>query len=143
VVPSSTALDRTRKGAMPEVLPTACGSLTIGLDAKPGQIPLTNRKLAARASGHHARRLDSQFAHQRRAAIWTGTGVNKCWRNRRRVLDICVNVAAPPARSPAKPAAHVRLLNCDLQSVHSSVPRRTRSRNSPPSSTSMAEPYPK
>jgi hypothetical protein len=51
VVPFSTALDWARKGAMPEVLPTACGSLTIGLDAKPGEIPLTNRKLAARASG--------------------------------------------------------------------------------------------
>jgi hypothetical protein len=38
VVPFRTALEGPRKGVMPEVLQTSYGSLTVGLDAKPGQI---------------------------------------------------------------------------------------------------------
>jgi hypothetical protein len=52
---------------MPEVLQTSYGSLTVGLDAKPGQILLTNPKLAARACGHRARRLDPHHAGERQS----------------------------------------------------------------------------
>ena len=37
VVPFASDLDRATLGAVPEVLRTSCGSLTVGLDAQPGQ----------------------------------------------------------------------------------------------------------
>jgi hypothetical protein len=119
VMPCRTALEGATKGGMPEVLHTSYGSLTVGLDATPGQIlrqaerrvgpgpveaeccNFDQHLFRSRCQDRQVRDLKSVWrsrrvqyhrlngGHQRRSAIWTGTGVSRCSRNRRRVLDIC------------------------------------------------------